>query len=205
MKLCIPQLLNAVSLLSPWLIWRKHRKEIGNAFIHRFVAMHLPVSFLYHALQGLRCQIRLTIIAKLLDYVCIHSYAIICSFEGRSSQKLAIASNACCILCIFTCHGSIETLQITCIRMGSLAMSGKCYLSSLPHKHQKLRNEAMCYGLACSTRFILDDQLLSCGHSLFHLLLGGLYGCIFRIRKARNAHNAPTCSINKLALCLTYD
>jgi hypothetical protein len=185
MKLCIPQLLNALSLLSPLLVWRKHKKTMGKTLLHKFVALHLPISFVYHALQGLCCNSRLSSIAKLLDYVCIHSYAMICASKGRQNKKPAIALNACCIVYIVTCCNTIDnnnnTFHVTFFRMGSLVMSGKSYVSSLPHTYQKLRNQTIVYGFACSSLFILDEQLLCCGHSLFHLLLGGLYACIFRI------------------------
>lgn len=190
MKLCIPQLLNALSLLSPLLVWRKHKKVMGKTLLHKFVAIHLPISFVYHALQGLCCYSRLSSIAKLLDYVCIHSYAVICASKGRRSQQPAIALNTCCIVYIITCCDTIDnndTFHVTCFRMSSLVMSGKSFLSLLPHTYKKIRNETIFYGFACSSLFILDDRLLSYGHSLFHLLLGGLYACIFRISKAHEA------------------
>jgi hypothetical protein len=179
-----------LSLLSPLLVWRKHKKVMGKTLLHKFVAIHLPISFVYHALQGLCCYSRLLSIAKLLDYVCIHSYAMICASKGRCSRKPAMALNTCCVVYIVSCCDTIDKIDsfhITFFRMGSLVMSGKSFLSSLPHTHKKLRIKAICYGFACSSLFILDDQLLSCGHPLFHLLLGGLYACTFSISKVSEA------------------
>lgn len=176
MKLCIPQVLNAISLLSPLIFWLRHKNKVGNTLIHKFVAWHLPVSFSYHFLKGICFSGYITDIAKLLDYACIHSYAIICCLRRKRRKTLCIIGNIYCIHhCIFN-NIHIDDPQFSFARMGVLAMSAHQVASNTSK-----RKVAFLQGTVCSCLFVMDEHMYCYGHSLFHLVLGGLYDSIFHI------------------------
>ena len=176
MKLCIPQVLNAVSLFSPLLFWLRHKKKIGNTLIHRFVAWHLPVSFCYHFLKGICWSGCITDIAKLLDYTCIHSYAIICCLRRKRRKTPCIIGNVYCIHHSIFKNIHIDDPRFTLARMSILAMSAHQVASNTSKQ-----KAAFLQGTVCSCLFVMDEYMYSYGHCLFHLVLGGLYDSVFHI------------------------
>jgi hypothetical protein len=176
MKLCIPQVLNAVSLVSPLFFWLRHKKKIGNTLVHRFVALHLPISFLYHFLKGVCWNGCITNIAKMLDYACIHSYAIICCSRRKRLRTTCIFGNVYCIHHSIFYNPYIDDPRFTFARLSVLAMSAH-QLASATSKQRT----AFLQGTVCSCFFVMDECMYSYGHCLFHLVLGGLYDSIFHI------------------------
>lgn len=179
MKICIPQMLNALSLLSPLMFWRKHKNKIGHTLIHKFVIIHLPISFTYHFLKGLCWHNRISEFVKLVDYACIHSYAILCCACKRHrcrKQHTSILSNIYCIQKVIFSRNEVETIRFTMIRLSSLASAGHCFTS-----HTTKKKYAIVHGTTCTLLFMIDENLKNYGHCLFHLALGGLYNCIFNI------------------------
>jgi hypothetical protein len=187
----VTQLLNAISLLSPCLIWCKHKKKLGHLLVHKFVIWHLPISFMYHMLKAVHCKRLITVTMQKLDVVCIHSYAIICSWYGTTHKtKTIILSTLPNIYCIprLLLSNKVETFMFTCVRLCSLAMSGKC-LFQQSHKMYV----AIKHGLMCSGFYLFDDNLYGYGHSIFHVILGDLYDCIFKEINEQSLENMLMC------------
>lgn len=196
-KLCIPQLLNAISLLSPLLIWRKHKTKIGYSLAHKFVIWHLPISFTYHMLQAVHFKRLITKIAQNIDCVCIHVYAIICSWHGKKHKLthkcISLCPNIYCIRRIILSNED-EKIIFTCVRLCSLAISGFCF-----SYHSKKNFSTTKHALICSCLYVFDKQLWKCGHSLFHIMLGNLYNCIFEVINETYSENLLVChSANNL-------
>lgn len=142
----------------------------------------MPISCVYHLLQGLYCDQRICHIAKLLDFACIHTYGIICCLQKKFKKctkcQLPIFGNIYCLYKIAQPDNNekIDTINFTLVRLGALALSGYC----LTHNTSQ-QNTAIVHGAICSCLYIMDEHLKCYGHSLFHITLGALYGSIFEI------------------------
>jgi hypothetical protein len=196
MKVCIPQILNALSLLSPVLFWIKHKKKLRDKLIHKFVIWHMPISFIYHFLQGLHCINNICHIAKTLDYVCIHTYGIICCLQKKTKSNkkiyLSILANSYCLNKIVVNHQSnkIDCATFTVVRLGALSLSGFCLACKTSMQHN-----AVAHGALCCCFYVLDEHLQCYGHCLFHVTLCALYDCIFNISSELLGQNSTNHSV----------
>lgn len=177
------QLLNAITMASPFYFWLKNRKKHRQKLMHKFLLLHIPISFGFHVvcsfgIKGIMCNF-----LKLMDLSMIHIYSIVSAREIKLTNKpilqkkekiflenLGILLNVCCVLEI--CKGYNHEHEL--FRIASIIVMG---YSTLCYNQNLLKITKL--GLLSSLCYLLDEHLYNLGHPLFHIMLGGLYNELF--------------------------
>lgn len=171
------QIANAFTMVSPFIAWWRHRKVAEKQCLTRMLAVHIPISFLYHLVSGLNINGVIKGLLKRGDLALIHIYAMqACRaikrshshFTTRMPMLFVMPLNTYCIIRV--CQGYEDTL----LRMSSLYIcthDALRYVKALPRSKTRL----ILFGTSASVLFYFDDQLKGMGHSLFHIILGPLH------------------------------
>lgn len=183
----IPQLLNALTMVSPLYVWMRKRKSHVNNLFHKCLIIHIPVSFLYHLFQGLCIQGRTTQTLKVVDCIFVHLYTIICNVGITTYKKIKFTRfetytrrvthtlNMSCVLRMVKNPILLDDVLFSFERILAL---GILSVSTLRHTEQ-CKNGCL-NGLSCASLFIGDRYLAGYGHCLFHVLLGCLHNTVYK-------------------------
>lgn len=178
------ELCNAITMLSPLAAWHRHRKKHKKKRMHKLLAVHIPISMMYHFC----CSAPFTMCKlfrphlRVLDLCCIHIYALVAAHDIKThlkpelycesedvihvSRSITKALNLTCVLRIFYGHED-KIARILAIYL--------CTLDGLQNCTRSKKHRIMFCGSLSSCLYIFDDVLYKCGHSVFHVLLGGIH------------------------------
>lgn len=186
----LPQVLNALSMVSPFVVWFQKRSGYKHLFFHKLLIFHIPISFMYHFLQGVKDMFSINrkyiIIFKVADCALIHGYTIVCNKSIATQKQMmfprweviirsgAYMLNGSCIVKIVHEPRILDDLTFSIARVMAI---GVLSCSSFRHTNKLFRGSA--YGLLCALLYMVDARLSNYGHGLFHLLLGGLHNTIY--------------------------
>jgi hypothetical protein len=186
-----PQILNALTMVSPLWVWFNKRQTHKHLSFHKLLIFHIPISFIYHLLQGFKGCIpinqRMIIVAKVADCAMIHGYTTLCNIGISTYQRMRFARwenitrggahciNITCIVNMVREPKSIDDAMFSMLRVTSI---GTLSFSTLSRTDQRLAGTL--YGTLCTLLFMVDSKLANYGHCLFHLVLGGLHHTIYK-------------------------
>jgi len=198
----LPQVLNALSMVSPFLVWLQRRRGYKHLFFHKLLILHIPISFMYHFLQGIKDMLSISqkyiIIFKVADCVLVHGYAITCNKCIATKKQMIFSQwetiirggaymlNGSCIVNIVHEPKLLDDVAFSMIRVMAIGV-----LSCSSFRHTKKRISGSGYGALCALLFIADSYMLNYGHCLFHLLLGGLHNTIYDCVEERKETQLP--------------
>lgn len=186
----LPQVLNALSMVSPFMVWLQRRNKCEDLLFHKLLIFHIPISFIYHFVQGVKdifsINKKFIIILKVADCVMIHGYTIICNKSIATKKQMlfpqwenvvrsgAYLLNGSCIMKIVHEPKLLDDIIFSMVRVMSIGV-----LSCSSFRHTKNLFRGSTYGLLCALLYIVDGHLSNYGHVLFHVLLGGLHNTIY--------------------------
>lgn len=186
----ITQLLNAISMACPFFVWMKKRHLHARRLFHRFLIVHIPLSFVYHFLQGVKLPIshreKIITFFKVTDCMFVHVYALICNRGIATYQKIKFTRGEkiarCALYSLNTVYALRMVREPSLIDMvqfsiGRIFALGGLSLSTLCHTKQ-LHKGIVC-GSFGSVLYILDPYLGNYGHCMFHVILGNLHETIY--------------------------
>lgn len=185
------ELCNAITMLSPLAAWHRHRKKHKKKRMHKLLAVHIPISMMYHFC----CSAPFTICKllqphlRIIDLCCIHIYALVAAQDiktylkpelhcGRERYHIHVhpsftkALNMTCVLRIFYGHED-KIARIFAIYL--------CTLDGLKECTRCKKHRVLFCGSLSSCLYMFDESLYKCGHSLFHLLLGGIHTQLYKL------------------------
>jgi hypothetical protein len=187
----LPQILNALTMVSPLWVWFNKRRSHKHLAFHKLLILHIPVSFMYHLLQGIKGLIpishRLIVIFKVADCAMIHGYTTLCNMGITTYHRMRFTRwesiarrathcmNISCIVNMVREPKVIDNAMFSILRVVAIGT-----LSSSTLSHTDQRFAGTLYGTLCALLFMVDSKLADYGHCLFHLALGGLHHTIYK-------------------------
>lgn len=180
MKIKISQILNAATMIFPFLAWKKHRK-LSNNRVHKIMRIHIPISILYHIKEAfLNKNTILLNLLKHLDIFFIHLSAISGSIDVIHNffPRRKIFNNLIYLTSIFHIHSFIYNIK----KDNGIYRSWVLIINSLPIiicKKYNVKKIIVHATLACGLYYF--DDILIIGHSGFHIVLYNIYDDYFNI------------------------
>lgn len=184
------ELCNAITMVSPLAAWQRHRKTHKKKRMHKLLGFHIPVSMMYHFC----CSAPFTMCKlfrphlRVLDLCCIHIYALVSSHDIKTHLRPELRHESKDVIRV---HRSItKALNLTCVLRIFYGHEDKMtrilaiYLSTLDGLQNCTRlkkHRIMFCGSLSSCLYMFDDVLYKCGHSVFHLLLGGIHTQLYTL------------------------
>ena len=197
-----PQVLNALSMASPLLIWARKRRFHKHLAFHKLLILHIPISFMYHFLQGISGIIpmsqKIIIMLKVADCAMIHGYTTICNVGIATYNKMKFSRwealtrcssyiiNISCIVNMIREPRVIDDVVFSMMRVSAI---GVLSWSTVRHTDQSIQGTV--YGVSCALLFMSDSKLANYGHCLFHLLLGCLHHTIYKCVERKRELSIP--------------
>jgi hypothetical protein len=186
----ITQLLNAISMACPLFVWMKKHHCHARRLFHRFLIVHIPLSFVYHFLQGVKLPIpnieKIITFLKVTDCMFVHIYTSICNRDIAIYQKINYAQSEkvgrCAMyslntICMLKMIKQPSLIDETHFSIGRVLALGGLSLSTLRHTKQ-LQKGILC-GSFGALLYILDPYLGNYGHCIFHIVLGNVHETIY--------------------------
>ena len=166
------QLLNAATMLFPFISWYKHRKKNKNKLLHKIIAIHIPVSAIYHLVSAFKPSITL----QFLDFSLIHFTSLVIGnsiCKKKSSRLLDITTQLATLpfhikscIDVFYRKENIKT-RFCAIIINALPM----FLVN-----KKIAIRATACGLLCYKTYTHRY-----GHPVFHVILMELYNVCYEM------------------------
>jgi hypothetical protein len=188
------ELANAITMLSPFAAWQRHRKKHKQKRMHKLLGIHIPISMIYHVC----CSAPLRICTfvrphlRVLDLCCIHIYAVVAAHDIKKHLRPDVLCN---------CNSDtkkwirvrpsiVKALNVTCIwrifrghedKFTRIVAIYLCTSDGLQQCTRSAKKRVMLLGSLSSWLYTFDTSLYKCGHSLFHLLLGSIHTQLYTL------------------------
>lgn len=181
MKIDVFEIVNSVTMVFPWIAWWRHRKDkTKHRRVHALLAVHVPVSMAYHALNSFCPKFVVTRWFKMLDIVCIHATSVAAAkdlmgvFPPKNPPVLYVATIP---LHIVAC-GATVACNRDCppLRFGLIVANNHTVFEA--HKDKALQYAALSG--SCFGSFHLSWKY-PVGHGVFHALLYQVYKDFFEL------------------------
>jgi hypothetical protein len=186
------ELANAITMLSPFAAWQRHRKKHKHKRMHKLLGIHIPISMMYHFCCSTPFRICTYVRPhlRILDLCCIHIYAVVAAHDIKKHLRpdLQCHGRKWRLICI---HPSIvKAWNVTCIwrifrghedKFTRILAVYLCAQNGLQQCTRSTKDKVMFLGSLSSWLYTHDTSLYKCGHSLFHLLLGSIHTHLYTL------------------------
>lgn len=96
------ELLNAISMIAPFISWMKHRRNKTPSKLHKYLPTQLIISSIYHTCSALFNRPRLIQSLRAIDIFSIHICSLMCCIDGLQSTKIKKHRRPARILCLYS-------------------------------------------------------------------------------------------------------
>jgi hypothetical protein len=187
MQIVWTQIFNAITMISPFISWFKHRHNLRNTRTHNLLLIHLPLSTLYHLISAFKDGCKIQKILLTLDIALIHAYSLSATNEiskclniTYNKSELNILRTSYCMNTFCIAHVSIHKnnndINFNLTRITSLFLH-----SYVPLQKLNVINKLFGLGSISVLLYMFDNKLYNYGHSIFHIILGLLHNRIFEL------------------------
>jgi hypothetical protein len=176
----IIELLNAVSMIAPFVAWLRNRKNKRNGTLHKFLPTQLIVSSSYHLCSAFLIKPKLVRALRCLDIFSIHMCSLLCCIDGlrviNSKKRQKVVRITCLYsslpLLVFDMIFNVilKNKVIFGIRLALICQNNLYYIYVLPFKD----NAILIMSSATSVYFYRNTNR-GLSHTYFHLSLFTLF------------------------------
>lgn len=188
------EIANAITMLSPLICWWRHRHRSKHHHtevraLHRWMIIHIPVSFLYHSLGAFLDNLAIIYFLRKIDFTMIQVHAIVATGavwrkQWRMRQRAQPQQVISVIRRVFFRASLCQNVRVlvklwvhqtnnTFERLGSLYLICAC---TIPY--EETCKQLVGVGTLSSMLYIMDDYMFGFGHPSFHIILGYLHHLI---------------------------
>lgn len=96
------ELMNAISMLAPFISWMKHRRNKNPSKLHKYLPTQLVISSIYHTCSALFNRPMLIRSLRALDIFSIHICSLMCCIDGLSATKRKRVRRQARIFCLYS-------------------------------------------------------------------------------------------------------
>lgn len=184
MRLDVFELVNAVTMVLPWMAWWKHRRARGkNRRVHSLLKNHVPISMVYHTLNSFLPGRGWTWVFKGLDIACIHATSVAAARDvmGVSPpRKRPWFFYGSLPLHAWALKRSLVGKDLPSLRFG-LVLCNVYPVFCIVKERRVLRGAV---GVGCYGSFQIAYRY-PLGHGVFHALLYPMYDDFFTLLKSK--------------------
>ncbi len=182
MHIVLPQLFNAITMISPLWVWFRKRKSHNKFLFHKCLIVHIPISVAYHLSHCFSLNTMVVTTFKVIDCILVHSYTMLCNLGIATYTKLRVSRfenllrkgayslNVSCIIRMVRQPQNIDDIMFSLTRVIALGV-----LSGSTFRHTNQHAQGLILGTISAMLYMADDILANYGHCLFHIALGGLH------------------------------
>jgi hypothetical protein len=178
MRVNIIQLLNAATMIFPYVVWRKFKKMKQDP-LHRVMKYHVPIATCYHVCEAFFCLPALTRFLMHADIFCIHMSSLAGSLSVIRkcfNNKHSVVCQVTVASCALHTHAFIKNIGRDQSRYRFILL----VLNTMPvfildrgMFLRMLKNGSLAFS------FFMNDRSLVVGHSCFHVMLYRVYDDYF--------------------------
>lgn len=174
------ELLNAISMIAPFISWMKHRRNKNSSKLHKYIPTQLIISSIYHTCSAIFNRPTLIRSLRALDIFSIHICSLMCCLDGLNATRQKCIRRPARILCLyssipFLAHDLIFNVVIKnkvifVHRFALILQNNIQYLYLIPLKDNMV---LITSGGTCAYFYNHTSRGLS--HTYFHLSLYTLF------------------------------